>query len=70
MSFIIGLVLLVAFLPVTNDLVNQIQQANMDALSFSDSILLLAGLSGLLMVVFFFNSLFQEAQYGSLPPRV
>jgi hypothetical protein len=61
-TMIIGLIMLVAFLPVVNELVFHANASNMQALSFVDVIQLLLGMSGLLMVLLFFMWVISDFQ--------
>jgi hypothetical protein len=60
-SFVMGLILLIAFIPMINEFVTIGVASNMDALSFSNIIILLLGMSGIIVVLLFFQSIFQEA---------
>lgn len=61
-TLIIGLILMVAFLPVINALVASANGSNMSSLLMTDVIQLLLGMTGLLMVLLFITGVVQDFQ--------
>jgi hypothetical protein len=61
-TLIIGLILMVAFLPVINALVASAIGSNMSSLLMTDVIQLLLGMTGLLMVLLFIMGVVQDFQ--------
>lgn len=61
-ALVMGLIMLAALLPVTNDIVRTIINSNMNNLSNASTIQLLIGMSGILMVILFFISIITDFQ--------
>jgi uncharacterized membrane protein len=61
-TLLIGLVLIVAFLPLLNDLVAIGVASNMSALGFGSIIQLLLGMTGILLVLLFFMGVISDFQ--------
>ena len=61
-TIVLGLIMIVAFLPVINDLVGVANSSNMAALSFGSIIQLLLGMSGLLLVILFIMGVISDFQ--------
>lgn len=61
-TFVMGLILLAALLPVTNSIVSTIVGSNMDALANADIIRLLIGMTGVIMVILFLMSVISDFQ--------
>lgn len=62
---VIGLVLMVALLPLINTLVSSANASNMSALQFGSVIQLLLGMAGLFIVILWIKGLFDQQE----PPR-
>lgn len=61
-TLILGLILMVAFLPVVNSLVGAAVASNMEALSMSSVIQMLLGMTGVIMIILFFMSVISDFQ--------
>lgn len=61
-TLILGLILMVAFLPVVNSLVGAAVTSNMEALSMSSVIQMLLGMTGVIMIILFFMSVISDFQ--------
>jgi hypothetical protein len=61
-TLLIGLILIVAFLPLLNDLVAIGVASNMDSLGFSNIINLMLGMTGILLVLLFFMGVISDFQ--------
>ena len=59
-TFIMGLILLAALLPVANSIVFTIVGGNMDSLANADIIRLLVGMTGVIMVILFLMSVISD----------
>ena len=66
-SIVIGLILMVALLPVVNALVSEAINGNFSALLFSNVIILLLGMMGLIMALLFVMSVLNEFQRRQAP---
>ncbi len=64
-TFIMGLILLAALLPVANSLVATITGGNMSHLANSEIINLLVGMTGVIMVILFLMSVVSDFQTRS-----
>ena len=64
-TFIMGLILLAALLPVVNSLVSTIVGGNMTSLANPDIIKLLVGMTGVIMVILFLMSVISDFQTRS-----
>lgn len=68
MSFfviVLGFIMLVAFLPVLNTLMDQINNTNMTSLSMTNVITLLLGMMGLIMVMLYIMGVIGDFQQRS-----
>ncbi len=61
-TLLIGLILIVAFLPLLNDLVAIGVASNMSALGFGSIINLMLGMTGILLVLLFFMGVISDFQ--------
>lgn len=61
-TIIIGFILMVAFLPVLNTLMDQVNNTNMASLSMSNVIILLMGMMGLIMAILYLMGVVQDFQ--------
>lgn len=61
-TLLIGLILIVAFLPLINDLVAIGVASNMSALGFGSIINLMLGMTGILLVLLFFMGVISDFQ--------
>jgi len=64
-TFIMGLILLAALLPVANSIVSTIIGGNMSVLANADIIRLLVGMTGVIMVILFLMSVISDFQTRS-----
>jgi len=61
-TFVMGLILLAALLPVANSIVSTIVGGNMSDLANADIIKLLVGMTGVIMVILFLMSVISDFQ--------
>lgn len=66
-KIVVGLILLVAFLPVINMLTDTAVGLNMASFSYSSLLILIIGLSGLFAVLMYVMSLFGEPNQPNQP---